>query len=597
MKITSTREQEELVKCVERIITRLAQRGKAADASALREELQRYKDGRFQVVVMGKAKRGKSTFVNGVLGRSDDQIAPIDRLPATSTITRYIWDTKEEAKVTYQDGRQETISYSRIREFVTENEGCNPGNLKQVEVVDVSGPFPGLDRDLVLVDTPGAGSIHEHHDVVLYSVIPNADAVVFLVTARMPIDQDELDLLLKVKKADIRRFIFVINRIDEVKDPQDIISAVDHNKAILGELGMSCSTIHQISAKRAFEGDLSHSGFSALASDIHHLLNEERGLFFKNRLAEGLSKTIAPLLDSLRLQVELADRSAADVEAEAKRLEVAKAKVERDRERVEIEFNEAWAPAIDEFENGIQRLMTQTQDEVERRIKDTPTDALSEFAKNFPRFVSRAIEAKLAPHVDRLESALREACQKLDSRYPCLSVGEVGHMEVSVAEDRKPVFTAVALVGATVLLPFLPGVLLGSTIPLIGAFLGASLTTLLEMPALLLAGAGVWRTFRINEASKLKLREDMQDRGRKAIKAFFEELRYSRIPDLRRSGKALLEQNRRQLQKQILDLDTAIKSAAEGRLHPDEKASIQRELEQTQADHADLLKLLPRPAH
>jgi ribosome biogenesis GTPase A len=37
---------------------------------------------RFVITVLGKAKRGKSTLLNALLGRSDDTLAPIDKLPA-----------------------------------------------------------------------------------------------------------------------------------------------------------------------------------------------------------------------------------------------------------------------------------------------------------------------------------------------------------------------------------------------------------------------------------------------------------------------------------------------------------------------------------
>ena len=200
----------------------LAALGKRADVAAIQEVTQAINgllSDRFCLAVLGKAKRGKSTLLNAVLGRKDDTLAPVDKLPASSAISRFRWADTERATVGFRDGRQEQIGVERIREFVTEE--FNKENAKGVNLVEIEGPFPRLDHDVELVDTPGAGSIHEHHDALLHAFIPQADAVIFLVTARMPLDQDELDLLQQVKAADIRKVFFAVNKVDESSE-QDI---------------------------------------------------------------------------------------------------------------------------------------------------------------------------------------------------------------------------------------------------------------------------------------------------------------------------------------------------------------------------------------
>jgi GTPase SAR1 family protein len=57
-----------------------------------------------QLAVLGKAKRGKSTLINALLGRKDDTLAPIDKLPASSAITRFRYGN-EKAAVAFRDGR------------------------------------------------------------------------------------------------------------------------------------------------------------------------------------------------------------------------------------------------------------------------------------------------------------------------------------------------------------------------------------------------------------------------------------------------------------------------------------------------------------
>jgi len=94
---------------------------------------------------------------------------------------------------------------------------------------------------LILVDTPGAGSIHEHHDQILHAFIPQSDAVIFLVTAGMPVDEDEQALLKKIQAADIKKVFFALNKVD-VENPQDIDDAVTHNQRCLDEAAFGSIT-------------------------------------------------------------------------------------------------------------------------------------------------------------------------------------------------------------------------------------------------------------------------------------------------------------------------------------------------------------------
>ena len=44
----------------------------------------------FDAIGRGKAKRGKSTLINALLGRRDDLLAPVDQLPASNVLCRFV---------------------------------------------------------------------------------------------------------------------------------------------------------------------------------------------------------------------------------------------------------------------------------------------------------------------------------------------------------------------------------------------------------------------------------------------------------------------------------------------------------------------------
>lgn len=84
---------------------------------------------------------------------------PTGVIPLTSVVTILRWGPKISARVIYRDGHSEPISLDSLTQFVTER--ANPGNRLGVSRVEIAFPSDFLQRGIVLVDTPGVGSIQE----------------------------------------------------------------------------------------------------------------------------------------------------------------------------------------------------------------------------------------------------------------------------------------------------------------------------------------------------------------------------------------------------------------------------------------------------
>ncbi|NLE39772.1 MAG: hypothetical protein GX621_17270, partial [Pirellulaceae bacterium] len=344
---------------------------------------------RFVLSVLGKAKRGKSTLLNALLGRTDDLVAPVDKLPASSAVSRFRWAPQEGAAVVYRTGMRQSIGFHQIKEFVTEE--CNPENSKGVDVVEIEGPFPGLERDLDLIDTPGAASIHEHHDAILHAFIPQSDAVIFLVTGRMPLDQDELDLLSKVKEADISKIFFVINRIDEASEA-DLLDAERHNKEILARAGVHVDQMHRISAKRAFSGDRAASGVPELMAAIAQLMADHKGHILNTRFVHRVRETVAPIVRQVELDAASRAKSTTELEQDLASLREKKHKIESERELAERQFRLAWRTAFEAFERGLADAKNRVDGEVSKRFDATAALGVSKLAKELPTWLNDRID-------------------------------------------------------------------------------------------------------------------------------------------------------------------------------------------------------------
>ncbi|MBI5418848.1 MAG: dynamin family protein [Deltaproteobacteria bacterium] len=149
--------------------------------------------GVVDVAVLGQFKAGKSSFLNGLIGRD---VLPVNVLPATAVITRIGHGPAERALVRYLSGRVEEIPLADLPEFVTEQR--NPGNVKEVSIVDVELPALEGFRGMRFVDTPGLGSVFAHNTKVSMDWLPRVGGALVAVSVNHPLSEQDLNLLVEV---------------------------------------------------------------------------------------------------------------------------------------------------------------------------------------------------------------------------------------------------------------------------------------------------------------------------------------------------------------------------------------------------------------
>jgi GTP-binding protein EngB required for normal cell division len=149
--------------------------------------------GVVDVAVLGQFKAGKSSFLNGLIGRD---VLPVNVLPATAVITRIGHGPAERAVARRLSGRVEEIPLEDLPEFVTEQR--NPGNVKEVSIVDVDLPALEDFRGMRFVDTPGLGSVFAHNTKVSMDWLPRVGGALVAVSVNHPLSEQDLNLLLEV---------------------------------------------------------------------------------------------------------------------------------------------------------------------------------------------------------------------------------------------------------------------------------------------------------------------------------------------------------------------------------------------------------------
>lgn len=267
------------------------------------EKIKLLSAGIFRIVVMGEVKKGKSSFINAMLGV--ENLVPVSTDVATSTIYKICYGEKQSYKVFFskESGKESlVIDQSEIAKYGTED--GNPGNEKQVDFIQVFVPSSILKSGLVIIDTPGLGGLFKEHKRITYEYVPRADAV-FLVTdsVESPIGKAELDLLSDLRG--ITSQIFFVQTKAAVVDKKTRLARKQNNIQILDNAGFhgAGKQYYLVDSKLKFEADKSDdiedlvdSGFPLIMAlveqgikpNVRSIMMQRARLEFKPRIDKAV---------------------------------------------------------------------------------------------------------------------------------------------------------------------------------------------------------------------------------------------------------------------------------------------------------------------
>ncbi len=307
--------------------------GRDLDGSRRLQELQeKLVQQQFNLVVMGQFKRGKSTFINALLGT---EIVPTAIVPLTSIVTLLCFGPQPKSVVHFLDGHSEETGISEIHRYVTEK--ANPKNRLNVKEVEVFYPCPHLKDGVRIIDTPGVGSVFDHNTEVAYAYLPNVDAGIFVVTADPPLSASEHRFLKEVRGY-VDNLFFVLNKIDTVGE-KDLAEALAFTADILQEDLKRSVTVWPISARLALEGrlekdknKLDRSGLPAFEEHLRQFLHKEKSKTFLQTMAASLMRYVSDESMAWQLEQEAAKLSLDELRAKAAQFEKFVRRTEKDAE-------------------------------------------------------------------------------------------------------------------------------------------------------------------------------------------------------------------------------------------------------------------------
>src|SRR5450432_2319291 len=221
------------------------------------------------VVIIGEFNAGKSTFVNALLG---DAVLPMGITPTTDAIELVRYGSKTTRKPDLRDGV--------IREWEHPNTGA-----------------PGV----VIVDTPGSGSVFQKHEQIAKSFLHRSDLVIFVLSAKRAFAETER-LYLELAKYYGKKIIVVINQIDllDTKEQGEVKSFVQKQ---IDEMLDLRPPIFMVSAKKALQNEKSSGGL--LSALVGGNAKNDFGLDAVRAYLRQTFEQVPPAKQKLLTQLEL----------------------------------------------------------------------------------------------------------------------------------------------------------------------------------------------------------------------------------------------------------------------------------------------------
>jgi len=177
----------------------------------------RLESPRFEAAVFGRVSSGKSSLLNHLLST---EVLPVGVNPITAVPTRIAFGELPSLTVTLADRQVKKAPLEDLVEYASEER--NPGNHLGVVRLAVELPSARLREGLVLVDTPGLGSLAAAGAAETLSYLPQCDLGIVLISAASALDEEDLNTIHALSEAGIPAMVLL--------SKADLLSPADRDK-------------------------------------------------------------------------------------------------------------------------------------------------------------------------------------------------------------------------------------------------------------------------------------------------------------------------------------------------------------------------------
>lgn len=196
-----------------RLARTAAERGLPPAPAALDTCLDKLGDDEYRIAVVGEVKRGKSSFVNALVG---SEILPTDVDVATSQVFCIRRGECESYRIRFADGSAQEIGRDDLPRYgsqVVEDVVGAPRLDQIIRWIEIDVPIRFLPEGITILDTPGLGGLYEIHAEITCEILHEVDAVIYVLESSRPLIEQDFQYLDRIIETTTSVF-FVQTKID-----------------------------------------------------------------------------------------------------------------------------------------------------------------------------------------------------------------------------------------------------------------------------------------------------------------------------------------------------------------------------------------------
>lgn len=441
---------QELFSNTESIFSEIDQ---VTDAQILKKGQATLQSDMFKVLVIGEFKRGKSTFLNALMG---EEILPAFAIPCTAVINEIKWSKDKYAILHFENPLPKKmpgklapdvqkhinahkgkpvpamkIPFDRLEEFVVIPD---PGKdhaqsvfESPFKLVELFYPLEFCRNNIELIDSPGLNE-HKSRTDVTVNYLAQADAIIFVLSSDVLCSMSEMDVINNTLLANgYEDIFFIINRFDAIREREKPRIKQFVEDKLIDKTSLGRKGLHFVSSLDALDAKLdkdpvtlSQSGFPELEKDLSYFLVENRGRIKILRPARDLRRLITKALqDTIPQQQEMLNNERQILE---KRYQDAKPKLdEADKRRILVQnmINQERMHLQRKVHSEIRSFLNNTANEIPQMLEeyeltnkfqflslDSTKEQANEILKECTNFVSQQIEKRQVEWRERVLTPL-----------------------------------------------------------------------------------------------------------------------------------------------------------------------------------------------
>ena len=395
------------------------------------------RNGVFRLLVLGDMKRGKSTFLNALIG---ENLLPSDVNPCTAILTILRYGAEKKVTIHFNDGKSPqqldfqsfkykyTIDPAEAKKLEQEQKQAFP----DVDYAVVEYPLTLLEKGIEIVDSPGLNDTEARNELSL-GYVNNCHAILFVMRASQPCTLGERRYLENYIKGRGLSVFFLINAWDQVKesliDPDDIEELTSGEtrlrQVFKANLSEYCYVDGQdIYDERVFElssiqalrrrlknpqADLSKTGFPEFMGALNTFLTRERAIAELRQVRTLARQAVNHTYEAIERRIPLLDQDVDELKKRIDSVEPEFTKLNQIRDQFQKEIintrdNQARKELVKTTKKELIKYLPQVANEQAPIVYDAVKECFSTYEKE----VSQRINDDITSRKSELDNLLQQ---------------------------------------------------------------------------------------------------------------------------------------------------------------------------------------------